>query len=353
MTRIRYLILFAFLIVLTCAVLDENRNHSPYYSNGRFQNLADDSKLVSKSLWTVLRWKLFGPEDSHFPGTRPDQLAKVKFLDTNDFYPKTPDKYRLTWLGHATVLISLQIKDRNVVLITDPVFDDIPLKSRLTKLPIPKNKLPKIDYVLISHNHFDHCDVASLSFLQSRNPKTVFIFPEGMMNWAKNEKLIHVKSMRWWEIFKQDGLMIQHLPAQHWSRRTLTDRMQHHWGSYAIVSRYVSIYFAGDTAYSTHFNKIHERYPQGFDYAILPIGSYSPRWFMKTSHINPAEAVQAGKVLAVKTILPIHWGTFALGDDYPLEPVLEFEKNSIQENVKGLLWRPGFHEKDQSIISKE
>ncbi len=323
-----------------CTSLEESRVESPHYKDGRFQNLYNDDAIAGKSFFTVMRWKMFGPRDEPAVKNLPEKKIKAYQIAPQDLYARS-DGVKITWIGHATALITIRKGDKDTVLITDPVFKGIPFKARQVKLPLAKEKLPKVDYVIISHAHFDHTDSESLLFLQEQNKDIVYIFPEGFAAWARDLGLNNIATLAWWKNRQTDLAKVHALPAHHWGMRSVNDRMQFHWASFVIETGYGDIYFAGDTGWSDHFATIAKKFPKGFEAALMPIGAYSPRWFMKSAHINPPEAIRANKVLNSRQLLPIHWGTFELADEDITEPIYYLQAELQKLPQPAMLWRPG------------
>lgn len=231
-----------------------------------------------------------------------------------------------TWIGHATVL--LQVGGLNI--LTDPIFSEraSPLSwigpKRKVPLPLRLDELPHIDAVVVSHNHYDHLDLPTLKALhvQAGGPP-LFLMPLGVGDWLKQQGLSNVEQFDWWQSRKLGENRIHFVPVQHWSARTPFDRFETLWGGWVIESgageKPFRVFFTGDTGYSQDFKDIHRRFGD-FDWALIPIGAYEPRWFMQTHHVNPAEAVQIHRDLRAKRSLGIHWGSFELTDEPLDEP---------------------------------
>lgn len=336
---IRYLLLSMLAFIVSCSSLDQERVHSPYYNGERFTNLDPDEEVANKSFFTVMKWKIFGPEDPPAVAGDTSNPPPVRDLTQGQLFPEK-DGVKISWLGHATALLSFRKGNVEKTVITDPIFHDVPFVERQVKLPIELLKLPRIDYVVISHNHFDHCDLDTLKELLAHSPKIIFIMPEGMKPWALANGLENITILRWYEKHQDGDLSIHMMPAQHWSRRAAFDFMQNHWGSYVVEMNDKRVYFGGDTAYGRHFKMIKERFPGGFDAALLPIGAYSPRWFMKSAHVDPPEALRANRDLGSPLLLPIHWGTFKMADETLGEPI-EYLRSSALESDPIAYWDIG------------
>lgn len=237
---------------------------------------------------------------------------------------------RITWIGHATFLI--QVGGLNI--LTDPVFGS-PFRffKRLLPPGISLNQLPPLDIVLISHNHFDHMEKMSLEILKFHNCS--FLIPLGDKAWFIKKKFPKVYEYSWWEKHKieRDGILhdmiFSFLPAFHWSGRSLFDKNRSLWGSWMISHNDQHIYFAGDTAYGPHFEQIGIQFPQ-ITTALLPIGPVEPFQWMKHNHMNGEQAVKAFVALKAQQLIPMHWGTFALGTESFLTP-LDILKTAWQE----------------------
>ncbi|MDD5052211.1 MAG: MBL fold metallo-hydrolase [Sulfuricurvum sp.] len=237
-----------------------------------------------------------------------------------------PDSEYALWLGHAT----LWLKIGTTTVAIDPVLGNIPMYRRQSPLPIPKEKL-YADVILITHAHYDHYDKTSVMFLLKQNPQTIIVAPAGFWRYLKG-KIDRERcfELEWWESMMVEGLFITLVPAKHWSNRIHFDMNKALWGGYVIQNPKHTIYHSGDTAYGEHFQEISNHF--NIDEAFLPIGAYRPEEIMKHFHINPAEALKAAENLKVKTLIPIHYGTFKLSDESLTEPIEWFEKLFRKQN---------------------
>jgi L-ascorbate metabolism protein UlaG (beta-lactamase superfamily) len=246
--------------------------------------------------------------------------------------PSTPesDQVVVTFIGHAAFLI--QVAATNVLI--DPVYSrrasPAPFAGpRRVRAPgVRFDDLPSISLVLLSHNHYDHCDLRTLRRLEGRFHPPV-VTPLGNGQLLRPAGIRQVEEIDWWETVTAAPLPITLTPAQHFSARNMFDRNRALWGGFLIEAGGHRILFAGDTGYGPHFREIAVRLGP-IDLALLPIGAYEPRWFMKDIHMNPAEAVQAHLDLAARQSLAMHFGTFQLTPEGIDEPVRELA-NALRE----------------------
>jgi N-acyl-phosphatidylethanolamine-hydrolysing phospholipase D len=226
----------------------------------------------------------------------------------------------VTWIGHSTLLVQLD----GVNFLTDPTwsprsgpFGGFVGVGRYTPPAIALDDLPRIDFVLISHDHYDHLDEPTVKNLAARfNPR--FVVPLGIKKWLGDRGITNVVELNWGQSVQVDGLTVVCTPAQHGSGRTLVDQGRRLWASWAVLGS-KRFYFAGDTGYYEHFKEIGDALGP-FDLAALPIGSYTPRALSAPVHISPEEALQAWVDLRAAKFLGIHWGTFALAREPYDEP---------------------------------
>jgi L-ascorbate metabolism protein UlaG (beta-lactamase superfamily) len=256
----------------------------------------------------VLRWKFT---------SRPERGARF----VHDVEPSKPpgcvegNDLRVTLINHSTVLLQQSFAH----ILTDPIWSQraSPLTSigphRRREPGVLWEDLPRIDIVLISHNHYDHLDLATLRKLVQRG-QSQFVVPAGVARLLRSRKIGPVHELDWGGSVPIGRTTIHCVPAMHFSARGVFDRNRTLWCGYVIEAEGRIIYFAGDTAFGNHFARIREQFgaPR---LALLPIGAYAPRWFMTPIHMAPEDAVRAHQILAAQTSIAIHHGTFQLGDE--------------------------------------
>jgi len=236
--------------------------------------------------------------------------------------PRDPGAWAtVTFIGHSTFLIQTEA----ATILTDPVFAlrASPLAfvgpKRVRVPAVALDALPRIDVVLLSHNHYDHCDLASLRIL-ARQHRPLLVTPHGNRRLAVSAGFTKVDECDWWESAATAPLPITVAPAQHFSARTPFDRNRALWGSFVLTVEGRRLFFAGDSGYASHFSALRERLGP-MDLSLLPIGAYEPRWFMRDIHMNPDEAVQAHLDLESALSIGMHFGTFRLTTEAIDEPV--------------------------------
>ncbi|MBN8827728.1 MAG: MBL fold metallo-hydrolase [Sphingobacteriia bacterium] len=245
------------------------------------------------------------------------------------------NKIKATYVNHATVLIQVD----GINILTDPLWSEraSPLSfigpKRIHAPGIEFEKLPLIDIVLISHDHYDHLDIPTMKRLHETF-KPVFITGLKLGEYIKNiEKDLNVIELDWWEITKFKDLKIHFVPAHHWSSRAPFMRNKTLWGGFVVESKDGSVYFAGDTGQGKHFKQIAEKF-SNIKLSLLPIGSYEPTWFMKYSHINPEEAVEAHILLKSKYSMGIHFNCLSnLADEEYNQPIIDLEKALAKNKI--------------------
>lgn len=236
-------------------------------------------------------------------------------------------RMRVTFVNHATMLVQFD----GVNVLTDPIWSErtSPIEvigPRRHRAPgIRFEDLPPIDAVLVSHNHYDHLDITTLLRLVARDHPRI-VTPLGNGALMARHGIFGVTELDWWGGAPLAGAVrVTCVPAQHFSARALSDRDTNLWGGFVLSGPSGHAYFAGDTGWGPHFAEIQARFAP-IRAALLPIGAYMPRWFMKAAHIDPSEAVQAHQVLGASTSIAMHFGTFQLGDDGLEEPVRDLRR---------------------------
>jgi L-ascorbate metabolism protein UlaG (beta-lactamase superfamily) len=221
-----------------------------------------------------------------------------------------------TWIGHATFLLGCAAGN----VLTDPVFSPCagPLgrlgPRRVIEPGLAFRTLPKISVVLLSHDHYDHCDLPTLRRL-AREHDPLFVAPLRHRDLLERAGARRLVELDWWQTHETGGLGLTLTPAQHWSNRLGSPRNHRLWGGYFLRAGTKRVWFAGDTGYHGGlFAEIGTRCGPP-DLAMLPIGAYEPRWFMQPMHLNPAEAVRAHRDVGARLSLAMHWGTFRLTDE--------------------------------------
>ena len=227
----------------------------------------------------------------------------------------------VTFVGHSTFIIQA----RGLTLITDPVFSEraSPLSfigpRRVRAAAVALEDLPPIDVVLLSHNHYDHCDLTSLRTLAKRFDP-LLVTPIGNRRMGTSARFRRIVELDWWEATTAAPVPITVTPAQHFSARTPFDRNRALWGSFVLEIEGRRLFVGGDSGYAPHFTAIRERFGP-MDLSMLPIGAYEPRWFMRDIHMNPEEAVQAHLDLESRRSIGMHFGTFQLTSEAIDEPL--------------------------------
>lgn len=292
------------------------RPRSDHFDGMRFFNPGVDTDKSFRDIWTWRRTRQ--------PIPWPKQLDDVK-------HPLPPmeavsGETLLTYVGQATVLIQVQ----GCNILTDPIFSQraSPLSfagpKRVRSPGIALGALPPIHLVLLSHNHYDHLDLASLRRLHDRWGPTI-VTGLGNGRFLQKRGIPGAIELDWWDrCSPRAGVDVSFVPAQHWSSRTLFDRRRTLWGGHVVQTAAGTLYFAGDSGYGPHFRDIAQRFRP--DVALLPIGAYEPRGFMQAQHMNPDDAARAHRDLGVSLSIGIHWGTFQLTDEAIDAPILALEQ---------------------------
>jgi N-acyl-phosphatidylethanolamine-hydrolysing phospholipase D len=305
--------------------MDESSDVRPHRAaDGTFHNPWPDSE--PHAFRELLKWTRERRAQSRAPtpmrGSLPTSTPAVS-------YPRAADAdFSATWIGHSTVLLQLG----GINVITDPVFSQRASPSqwlgprRVMDAALSIDALPPLDVILVSHNHYDHLDKPAVKRIARAHPRAIWVVPLRLGAYIRPWGAQQILELGWWQQSSIDGLRVTATPARHFSARGLRDRNKSLWGGFALEAGDRRAYFAGDTAYHPEFGEIGARCGP-FDFVMIPIGAYDPRWFMKVVHVDPEEAVQIyqdviaphpGKPLPL--MLGIHWGTFRLTDEPMEEP---------------------------------
>jgi L-ascorbate metabolism protein UlaG (beta-lactamase superfamily) len=241
---------------------------------------------------------------------------RLKLVDDHSFLSGREDC--IIWLGHASFYIRLN----GIVMLIDPVFYDIPFVKRYVKHALSPTGVGHVDYLLISHDHRDHCQERSIREVVRNNPQIEILTGLQMDKLLKRwVPAASVQCAGWYQQFRtRPALAVCFLPTRHWGKRSYNDTNTRLWGAFTIQSSTTTIYFGGDTGFGSHFREASELFPR-IDVAILGVGAYKPSWLMTPVHISPKEAVEACNELNAAMMIPMHYGTFDLSDEPPGEPV--------------------------------
>jgi L-ascorbate metabolism protein UlaG (beta-lactamase superfamily) len=258
----------------------------------------------------------------------PRQVAVVPQRPPLDPLPQ--GRVAVTFIGHSTFLV----RTARTVFITDPVFTSsagpfgIFGPRRVRRPGVAPSDLPTVDFVLLSHNHYDHLQPSSLALFEG----TPLVAPLGVRRYLEGGAQEDATELDWWQWARLGDAHVTCVPAQHFSARTPWDRDKTLWCGFVVRVDGVTIYFAGDSGYTPQFAEIGERCP-GINVALIPIGAYEPRWFMTPVHMNPDEAVRAHLDVRARVSIGMHFGTFQLTDEAIDEPVRALAAARIEHGV--------------------
>ena len=311
-------------VVSGCSTVNPYYDASkPHHRPEGFQNI-DPAAWMPRPFGDFMRWR--GERLTlDIPAPKLDLAALVPDLG---FIRGRSNHFSVTWIGHATALVQIG----HVNVLTDPHFSEraSPVQwigpKRWQPPAVRIEELPRIDVVLISHNHYDHLDEDSVRALNSQaGGPPLFIVPLGIERWLASIGISNARALDWWDSVKVKDLAVHLTPVQHWSRRTFADTNTTLWGGFVVEGesrgKRRRVFFTGDTGYSKlHFTEIGKRFGS-VDLALIPIGAYEPRWFMSAQHVNPEEAVKIHRDLRATLSVGIHWGTFQLTDEPLDQPV--------------------------------
>ncbi len=297
-----------------------------HYKSGRFVN--ETRTVMDIHLWDVLK-KMLNPQ----PERTPNENIQVDKIDSLEIVNHEANITQLTWFGHSTFLLELDGKK----ILLDPMFGSSPSpiafmggKRYSKELPIEIEKLPFIDAVIFSHDHYDHLDYGSIQKLKDKVGR--FYTPLGVGNhlidWGVPEE--NVYQLNWWDAIMFDQIELVCTPARHFSGRGILDRNKTLCASWVIKGEKENIYFSGDGGYGPHFKEIGNKYGP-FDISMMECGQYNQDWH--AIHMMPEETAQAAVDLQSKLFMPIHWGAFTLAFHDWTDPVERVTKKALELNM--------------------
>ncbi|MCB0628965.1 MAG: MBL fold metallo-hydrolase [Saprospiraceae bacterium] len=307
---------------------------SENWRDGKFQNLELTS--MGAGLWDLPRI-IYKQLASDRTGREPETPLPVQPFTVNEF-TATSDKARFIWYGHSVVFIRMQGKN----MLIDPMLgpDTTPIAPTTTKR-FSENTLsliddfPEIDLILLTHDHYDHLDYASIQKLKHKTGRYFVALgvKRHLVSWGIAPDKI--TEFDWWETRNLDNIEITFTPTRHFSGRGLTDRMKSLWGGWVFKTPAENIWFSGDGGYGSHFREVGRRLGP-FDFAFMECGQYNDDWHL--IHLFPEEAVQAALDAGAKKIMPVHWAGFALSYQHTWwEPAEAFVQAADEENIDYLL----------------
>ncbi|MFK7895147.1 MAG: MBL fold metallo-hydrolase [Myxococcota bacterium] len=306
---------------------------APRTENGRFTNWVGD--LTHGTVGT--RFPFMGRRLAGFFRSRPGIPERVEAA-AESLHAVAPNTPSVTWVGHSTLLVQMD----GVRFLTDPTWSEHPspiswLGPRRFIAPgLEMDALPPIDFVVVSHNHYDHLDLPTLRALAERDPATRFFVPLGNGPLLRKNGVANVVEFDWGDTIALKGVDVHCLPAQHWSKRGVGDDLKSLWASWAVVGPSHRFYHSGDTGYFKGFKEIGEKLGP-FDLVGVPVGAYEPRAMMRASHMNPEEAWQAALDLGARRAVAMHFGTFDLSD----EPLDEAPRRFLEASGEADRGAPG------------
>jgi len=333
------LLIFLTLVFITACrsvTTTQNMENRPeHHTDNGYKNLyIVDAK---KNFFSFLKMRYFGDTQWANHESFANRIP-VQKLDLEKVY-QPGHKPQISWLGHSTFLIQYQ----GINILTDPAFCDrtSPFSfagpKRYTPHVVDYSKLPQIDYVFISHNHYDHLDSEAIKVLHNQKITPRYYVPLGIKTRLLEDderlKSENIVEMDWGEHNSHKGVKISAYPSQHWSARSLFDRFETLWASWRVELDNFSFWFAGDTGYNERlFKELGKTIPP-VNLSFIPIGAYSPRSFMKAYHLNPEEAVLVHQHIKTTQSIGMHWGTYPLTAEAPIEPPIRLKSAVTKAGV--------------------
>ena len=309
-------------------------SRSPQWKDGVFLNRSLTTMDVS--LWSMpglLKEFLSGRKNR-----QPPEPLIIERLDSDQFHD---GKDKFIWYGHSTVLFRVSGKN----ILVDPMFG--PDASPIGPLRTPRfsknsldliDDLPQLDLILLTHDHYDHLDYASIQKLKDRTSefRVALGLKRHLAKWGVPKD--QIKEFDWWEESQLGGLRIVFTPSRHFSGRGPFDRSKSLWGGWVILTENRKIYWSGDGGYDSHFSEIGAKYGP-FDWGFMECGQYNEKWHQ--IHMYPEEAVLASQEALVKTAVPVHWGAFSLALHDWTDPIVRFSEEASEKKLTGCYPRLG------------
>ncbi|MCK5742842.1 MAG: MBL fold metallo-hydrolase [Chlorobi bacterium] len=313
----------------------EKRADSSHYKDGKFLNIEETSMM--KLNFFKAGYKFL--TEKHPDSEPKEELPYIK-LSQSDFSEKPSDKFSATWLGHSSMLIEIEGKR----YVTDPMYSDhySPIKflapKRFYPAPVKVEDLPKLDGVIISHNHYDHLDYGTILEFAKTDVKffVALGIAETLIDWGIDSSRIIEKT--WWESYTDGNIELINTPSRHFSGRKLIDKDKTQWSSWVIKGEKYSIFFGGDGGPSEVFQEIGDKYGP-FELAFIEIGASSEDW--PDIHMGPENALETLRKLRCTHFIPIHWGTFDLALHSWYDPVVRLTKAAKNTDIKIRIPLPG------------
>jgi len=310
----------------------EKIKKSEHFKEGKFVNTIPQSPESFGLYWNYLKEQFGGDQVRNPPASIP-----VKMLTNDDFKDLPAEGLKAIWFGHSTVYIELD----GYRLMVDPIFSEYASPfdwigpKRFHPTPASLEDMPKIDAVMISHDHYDHLDMETIKHLALKG--TRFYIPLGvsahLIEWGV--PVAQITELDWWEEAKLGPLAIISTPARHYSGRDLFDKNKTFWSSWTVAGPKHRIFYSGDTGYSDHFKKIGKKLGP-FDLSIIKVGAYGPGQPWIDVHMEAEKSVLAHQDLKAKAMLPVHWATFNMGFHDWDEPI-KLTINAAKTNSVHLL----------------